>query len=123
MVDARMAGERGARFLAEAKVVNQISHPNLIEVTDFCDTGDEPYFVMELLTGETLEQVLAREGALSLARLEGAIPIGLVTGLLVFVPYIGSFTGLRRMMFEPKFGKSFALGGSNWPDGLTLSVV
>jgi hypothetical protein len=32
-------------------------------------------------------------------------------------------TGLRRMMLEPKFGKSFALGGSSWPDGLTLSVV
>ena len=28
-----------------------------------------------------------------------------------------------RMMFEPKFGKSFGLGGSSCPEGLTLSVV
>ena len=26
---------------------------------------------------------------------------------------MGSFGGLRRMMFDPKFGKSFGLGGSN----------
>ena len=31
--------------------------------------------------------------------------------------------GLSRMMFEPKLGKSFGLGGSSCPDGLTLSVV
>ena len=36
---------------------------------------------------------------------------------------IGSVGGLSRMMFEPKFGKSFGLGGSSWPEGLTLSVV
>jgi hypothetical protein len=36
---------------------------------------------------------------------------------------IGSVGGLRRMMFEPKFGKSRGSGGSSWPDGLTLSVV
>ena len=36
---------------------------------------------------------------------------------------IGSVGGLRRMICEPKFGKSFGLGGSSWPDGLTLSVV
>ena len=36
---------------------------------------------------------------------------------------IGSVGGFRRMMFEPKFGKSFGLGGSSWPDALTLSVV
>jgi predicted PurR-regulated permease PerM len=32
--------------------------------------------------------------ALWLAGLEGALPIGLITGLLVFIPYIGSFSGL-----------------------------
>jgi len=36
---------------------------------------------------------------------------------------IGSSMGFRRMMLLPKFGKSFAFGGSSWPDGLTLSVV
>ena len=36
---------------------------------------------------------------------------------------IGTVGGLNWMMFEPKFGKSFGLGGSSWPDGLTLSAV
>ena len=36
---------------------------------------------------------------------------------------IGTVGGLRRMMFEPKLGKSFGLGGSSWPEGLTLSAV
>lgn len=32
--------------------------------------------------------------ALWLARLEFALPIGLITGMLVFIPYIGAFTGI-----------------------------
>ena len=36
---------------------------------------------------------------------------------------IGTVGGFRRMMFEPTLGKSFGVGGSSWPDGLTLSVV
>ena len=32
--------------------------------------------------------------ALWLARLEFALPIGLITGMLVFIPYIGAFTGV-----------------------------
>ena len=36
---------------------------------------------------------------------------------------IGTVGGLNLMMFEPSVGKSFGLGGSSWPDGLTLSVV
>ncbi len=31
--------------------------------------------------------------------------------------------GLSRMICEPTFGKSLGLGGSSWPDGLTLSAV
>ena len=36
---------------------------------------------------------------------------------------MGSVGGLSRTMFEPKFGKSLGEGGSNWPEGETLSVV
>lgn len=61
--------EIAGRFLAEARVVNQINHPNLIEITDFCATGEQPYFVMELLTGQTLGDAINHQGALPLARL------------------------------------------------------
>src|SRR5581483_969990 len=36
---------------------------------------------------------------------------------------IGSVIGRKRVICEPKLGKSFGSGGSSWPDGLTLSVV
>ena len=47
-------------------------------------------------------------------RLEHALDV--VRDVLLRIPQVES-------VFEPKFGKSFGLGGSNWPDGLTLSVV
>ena len=36
---------------------------------------------------------------------------------------IGTSGGLSRMICEPAVGKSLGLGGSSWPDGLTLSAV
>jgi serine/threonine-protein kinase len=49
-----------SRFFTEARAVNDIRHPNIVEVTDFGTVGKIPYIVMELLDGETLEQRLAR---------------------------------------------------------------
>jgi serine/threonine protein kinase/HD-like signal output (HDOD) protein len=48
-----------SRFFTEARAVNDIRHPNIVEVTDFGTFGKLPYIVMELLDGETLEQRLA----------------------------------------------------------------
>jgi len=53
-----------SRFFNEARAVNDIRHPNIVEVTDFGHFGTQPYIVMELLEGETLEDRLARTGAL-----------------------------------------------------------
>ncbi|HEX7500295.1 MAG TPA: serine/threonine-protein kinase, partial [Polyangia bacterium] len=49
-----------SRFFTEARAVNDIRHPNIVEVTDFGTFGKLPYIVMELLDGETLEQRLGR---------------------------------------------------------------
>jgi serine/threonine-protein kinase len=43
-----------SRFFNEARAVNDIRHPNIVEVTDFGHFGNQPYIVMELLEGETL---------------------------------------------------------------------
>lgn len=51
----------------------------------------------EFLRGELLVIVvmsLYYVFALWLARLEFALPIGIITGVLVFIPYVGAFTGL-----------------------------
>ncbi len=47
------------RFLNEAKAVNLIDHPNIVSVYDYGDDQDgSVYFVMELLEGETLDDLM-----------------------------------------------------------------
>jgi serine/threonine protein kinase len=51
-----------ARFQREAEVISQLQHPHIVSVLDFDRTdAGEPYLVMELLQGESLEERLARE--------------------------------------------------------------
>jgi len=55
------------RFLHEAKATASVKHPNVVQITDYGRQPEgTPYFVMELLTGQTLGQRL-REGPLSVA--------------------------------------------------------
>jgi serine/threonine-protein kinase len=55
-----------ARFAAEARAGAQIGHPNIVDIYDFGITSEgTPYIVMELLHGETLEELLARRGGLA----------------------------------------------------------
>jgi uncharacterized protein (TIGR02145 family) len=53
------------RFLAEAKNMFKMSHPNIIKVNDLIDDGDTVAFVMEHIEGETLKEYLERKGKLS----------------------------------------------------------
>jgi len=58
-----------SRFVNEAKVVNQIRHDHIVDITDFGTTGGgDFYFLMEYLEGETLSQSIARQGAFPVAR-------------------------------------------------------
>ncbi len=54
------------RFVQEARLVNQIRHPAIVDVFGFDALPDgRPVLVMELLEGETIGQMLARRGRLS----------------------------------------------------------
>ena len=53
------------RFLAEAKNMFRMSHPNIIKVTDLIDEGDTVAFVMEYIEGDTLKDYLERKGNLN----------------------------------------------------------
>ncbi|HEY8379682.1 MAG TPA: serine/threonine-protein kinase [Nannocystis sp.] len=57
------------RFLREARAASMITHPNVVEITDFGMTPDgQPFFVMEYLQGKDLAQVVAESGPLSWKR-------------------------------------------------------
>jgi serine/threonine protein kinase len=62
-----------ARFIAEAKAVNQIRHRNIIDIFSFGNLPDgRQYFLMELLEGRTLEDYFRSKGKLTLAE---ALPV------------------------------------------------
>jgi len=49
-----------ALFLREAKAVNRINHPNIVEISDYGETDDTAYLVMEYVPGEPLSRLLQR---------------------------------------------------------------
>lgn len=63
-----------SRFMAEARAVNQIGHPNIVDIFSFgrLDSDGRLYFVMEYIEGETLEARVRRRDGLPPAE---AMPI------------------------------------------------
>jgi eukaryotic-like serine/threonine-protein kinase len=58
-----------ARFVSEARAVNQIRHKNIIDIFSFGVLSDgRQFFVMELLEGVSLETYLERHGAMPFAQ-------------------------------------------------------
>ncbi len=48
------------RFLREARAVNRIHHPNIVEITDYGEADDLVYLVMEYVPGEALSRLVAK---------------------------------------------------------------
>ncbi|HNB21520.1 MAG TPA: serine/threonine-protein kinase, partial [Candidatus Melainabacteria bacterium] len=68
-----IADETWLRFQQEAKATSMLDHPNLISVHDYgIIDGKHPFFVMDLVEGSTLSQIIKKEGPLTV---EKAIPI------------------------------------------------
>ncbi|MDP3277068.1 MAG: serine/threonine-protein kinase [Deltaproteobacteria bacterium] len=69
------------RFFREARTANRVRHPNVVDVLDVGDSDLGPWMVQELLEGESLADMIGREGSLS--------PVVLATLLL---PMLGALS-------------------------------
>ena len=74
------------RFLVEARLVGKLSHQNLIKVYDVGREDWKLYFSMEYVEGETLEQIIEREGPLDIIR-----TVDITMQILRAIRYISRF--------------------------------
>jgi tRNA A-37 threonylcarbamoyl transferase component Bud32 len=65
-----MAGDRRvvARFRREARAAASLGHPNIVSLHDVGMDGEVPFMVMELVSGETLSDVIWKESPLAAER-------------------------------------------------------
>jgi serine/threonine-protein kinase len=58
--DLGMSASHRERFLREARAVNRVNHPNIVEITDFGESDGLVFLVMEYMEGESLHAILRR---------------------------------------------------------------
>ncbi|MDA2810976.1 serine/threonine-protein kinase [Nocardiopsis sp. RSe5-2] len=72
--------EARARVLREAQSAARVPHPSIVTVHDVFDFEDNPWVVMELIPGHSLDQELSRNGPLLPSR-AAALATALIEGL------------------------------------------
>ncbi len=133
------APEQGARFRREARTLSRLSHEGLVAVNDVGQAADGRLFcVMELLEGETLERLHARDKALGhraalavarrvLAALEVAHGAALVHRDIkpanLFLPRPPTAGSARPVPHAVKLLDFGLARGVDDPDGATPSAV
>ncbi|MBK7864031.1 MAG: serine/threonine protein kinase [Archangiaceae bacterium] len=69
-----MAPQFFERFKREAEVASRLKHPNIVTIFDFGKSADGIcYIAMELLEGESLRQMVKRQGPMSLRRAAASV--------------------------------------------------
>ena len=63
MKSGAAAAERSQYFLLEMQILQKMSHPNVVPITDAGEAQGVLFFAMPFIEGETMRQRLAREGA------------------------------------------------------------
>lgn len=61
------------RFLDEARVLAQLSHPNIISIKRFFEANGTAYLVMEYCDGKPLDEIIRDHGPLSESELNGIL--------------------------------------------------
>jgi serine/threonine-protein kinase len=119
------------RFKREAMAAAALGHPNIVAVTDFCQTGTEPPFlVMEYLEGKTLKGAISKHGVLDgervafiasqvLSALEAAHTAGIIhRDLKPENVFLTSIAGMKNVVKVLDFG----LAKHNQSEGTTLTA-
>ncbi len=125
------------RFINEARAVNIVQHPSLVNIYEFGQSADgSAYIVMEYLDGETLRQRLERSGgklppevavrlcrqiasALSAAHQKGIIHRDLKPVNIMIVPDVEAVGGERAKVLD--FGLAKVVFPDNESDGSGLT--
>jgi len=71
LISAEQAGSPDAlaRFEREAQATAQLTHPNTVQLFDYGRSDDGTFYcVMELLDGDTLDAIVARDGPMNVSR-------------------------------------------------------
>ena len=63
----RLNAAARARFLAEARILSQLDHPNVCRIHGYLENGEEDFLVLELIRGRTLREGLASGERLAVA--------------------------------------------------------
>ncbi|MCD7439939.1 protein kinase [Streptomyces lincolnensis] len=79
-LDAEDARTRRERTLREARATARIDHPNVVRIYDVVDEGERLWIVMELVSGRSLERIMAEDGPLG-PRETAHLGLGLVEAL------------------------------------------
>jgi formylglycine-generating enzyme required for sulfatase activity/serine/threonine protein kinase len=68
-LDPQLASEFSRRFLREVRIAARLSNPHIVMVHDFGQAEEgQLYFTMEFIRGQTLKDILQRQGALPIDR-------------------------------------------------------
>jgi serine/threonine protein kinase len=96
------------RFLREARAVNRINHPNIVEITDFGEDGGLVFLVMEFVEGESLQTSL-QSGRFELVRaVRIAIQIASALGRAHELGVIHRDLKPENVLLVPRGGFDFA---------------
>ncbi|HKU37091.1 MAG TPA: alpha/beta fold hydrolase, partial [Polyangiales bacterium] len=71
LVQAKRGSQDLVRFTREVRALSTLSHPNVVAIHDAAVQRGTAFLVMELVSGETLRQVLLREHRMPLPRVLG----------------------------------------------------
>ena len=55
-------------YIKEARIVASLRHPAIVEIFDIVEAEDDIYLVFEFVRGQTVHQLIAEQGPLSLGR-------------------------------------------------------